>query len=471
MTSVVSERRIVVDGTMRGDLFVHALAQLPDDVRLTIAGAGGARRRFEAIASAYGIAERVEFASTAEGRTDTPEFSAMAELVEALGSPDDPPASSMRSGTSLGGERIAVVTNLPAPYRLPLFRGMHGRLTAEGAAFRVFFLADTSERSWMTATPDGFDYDVLSSVPLPIRSRRPLVPADLERRLRGFGPTIVVAAGLSPFVATRAGMFARRRAIPFGVWSGEIATMSTARNRLRQLQRHRLARLADFGIAYGFHAAEYLRLLQPNLPVVYARNTSVATAQPRTGSVAGAVELLAVGDLASPRKGIDIAVDALRLLPDLDCRLTVVGGGRMLDDLSQTASRDERIRFLGGLSPAEVQLEYGRAHAFVFPSRSDIFGLALVEAMAAGLAVITASNPGVAGDLPVDGRNALILERHDPSLWAESIRRIVEDAELRATLGEAAAHSVARRWTMAHSVDAMLAGLRLGAELQTGSRT
>jgi glycosyltransferase involved in cell wall biosynthesis len=469
MTSLASERRVVAGGTAKSDLFLHALAQLPDEVELTLSATGAERQRLEALARAYGINDRVEIAASAAAGA-APEFSTMAELVESLASPDDPPSSSARAGASLDGERIALVTNIPAPYRLPLFGAMHDRLSAEGAAFRVFFLADTSERSWMNATPDGFDYDVLSSIPLPIGQRRPLVPANLERRLAGFRPTIVVGAGLSPFVSMRAGMFARRRAIPFGIWSGEHATMATARSRLRRLQRQRLVRLADFGIAYGFYAAEYLRPLRPELPVVYGRNTSVSAAQARTTRGGGPVELLAVGDLASPRKGIDIALEALQHVPDLDCRLTVVGGGAMQKDLVQTASRDERIRFLGALSPADVQLEYARADVFVFPSRADIFGLALVEAMAAGLATITASNPGAVGDLPVDGHNAVIVDGHDPAVWAESIRRVVEDDQLQGALGDAAARTVGRRWTMAHAADAMLAGLRLGSELQRGSR-
>src|SRR5205814_5257199 len=116
-----------------------------------------------------------------------------------------------------------------------------------------------------------------------------------------------------------------------------------------------------FGLAYGFYAAEYLRLLRPDLPVVYARNTSVTEALPRAMGSNRPVELLAVGDLTSPRKGIDIALKALQLLPDLDCRLTVVGGGAGLNDLARTANRDGRVRFLGALPPAEVQLEYASA--------------------------------------------------------------------------------------------------------------
>ena len=169
MTSVASERRIVAGDTTRVDLFVHALAQLPDEARLTLSASGAERARLEALARAYAIDERVEFTSSGDSR-GAPEFSTMGEFVEAVGVPDDPPSSSMRAGASLDGERVAVVTNFPAPYRLPLFRGMHERLAADGATLRVFFLSDTPVRSWMNETPDGFEYDVLSSVSLPVRS-------------------------------------------------------------------------------------------------------------------------------------------------------------------------------------------------------------------------------------------------------------------------------------------------------------
>ena len=208
-------------------------------------------------------------------------------------------------------------------------------------------------------------------------------------------------------------VFARRRGISFGLWSGEHSAMATAQSAVRRLQRRRLLASADFGIAYGSASAQYLSALNRELPVVFGRNTSMpnesAAAHHRARD---RIEIVTVGDLASPRKGIDILVDALASVPALRCRLTIIGGGRLLSALRGRAEGDRRIRFLGPLPPAAVRDVYGAADVFAFPSRSDVFGLALVEAMGSGLAVATTRAPGAVADLCVDGHNAMVLSGH-----------------------------------------------------------
>jgi glycosyltransferase involved in cell wall biosynthesis len=472
---------------IRADLLVHALAQLPNELRAAVGADGAERDRITLLARAYGVEDRVIFEGSgfgspcgrlvrpAEDRPlDASGATTMAELIEAASSPGDLGASLRYDDDLFAGERIAFVTNLPAPYRIPLFHQIHRRLAAAGSDFRVFFLAERARaRAWMTSgTPIMFEHEFVSSVELPLRKRRPLlpvnkrrplVPVNLERRLASFDPAVVLTAGFSPFVSGRAARYAERRGVLLGLWSGEISTTSTAKSRLRRLQRARLAARFDFGIVYGFHAGEYLRRLCPDLPLVYGRNTSPVSPLPRQRPARPSpVELLAVGDLTSPNKGIDVLVDALRLLPGLPCRLTVIGGGRLLPMLEESARRDRRIRFLGSMRPEGVRDFYGRADVFLFPSRGDIFGLALVEAMGSGLAVLSSRNPGAVGDVSVNGRNTLLIDGHRPEAWAAPIERIVLDHDLRRSLGEAASTTISRRWTIEHAADAMIAGLRLG---------
>jgi glycosyltransferase involved in cell wall biosynthesis len=360
----------------------------------------------------------------------------------------------------LDGERVAIVTNVPAPYRLPLFEHLHRRLEDAGAALRVFFLADSpAARPWMRSAEErAFEHELLSSVALPLGPRGRLLPRNLERRLSSFRPTVVVAAGFSPLVAGRAATVARSRGATYGIWSGEHRRMRSADSRSRRLSRRLLARAADFGAAYGFEAAAYLRRLRPALPVAIVRNTSASFAE-RVPAEREEVRLLAVGDLSSARKGIDVLLDALARAPDLPCRLTVVGGGALQGELAARA--DERVRFLGPLPPEQAQRQYADADVFLFPSRADVFGLALAEAMGAGLAVVTASAPGAVGDLCVHGRNALVVDGPDPAAWAQAIRGVVEDGSRREALAAAARRTVASRWTIDHSAGAWIAALRL----------
>ena len=100
------------------------------------------------------------------------------------------------------------------------------------------------------------------------------------------------------------------------------------------------------------------------------------------------------------------------------------------------------------------------ADIFLFPSRYDVFGLAVVEAMGAGLATVVSSLPGAVDDLCVSETNCLVVDG-GPDDWATAIGRLVEDAELRTRIGKAAAATIRDRWTLEHAASAMLAGFRL----------
>ena len=158
-------------------------------------------------------------------------------------------------------------------------RGLADRLAA-AAELCVFFLAaGASSRPWLDSGQAlGFRHEFLRSVSIPVRRRPPRAPLGLRRRLRRYSPTIVLAAGFSPLVGSRAARHATWAGVPLGIWSGEIATTRAGRSRPRHLQRRRLATRADFAIAYGSLSERYLKQLAEDLPVVIGRNTSVVAA-------------------------------------------------------------------------------------------------------------------------------------------------------------------------------------------------
>ena len=467
MAEALAERRLAgaVWRESRPDLLVHALAQLPEDVLLELDGIGVEEEGIRLLARAYGLEERVAFRQPKPGGRGRIGEATLAEVVEPLWTQDDDPARIRVDLNVLAGARVAVITNIPAPYRIPLFECLAQRLAEADARFRVVFLSRAARgRPWMRSPATlAFEHEFTRSCELPLGPRRALVPLDLERRLLAYRPSIVVTAGLSPAVSGRAILAARRLGAVVGVWSGETRVMGTATRRVRRLVRRRILDAADFAIAYGFEAGEYLRGLVPALPLVYGRNTSGTNgvAQARSGRPR-VVEILAVADLASARKGIDVLVDALALVPALGCRLTVIGDGGLRTSLERRAADDPRIRFVGALPPARTLERYARSDVFAFPTRADVYGLALVEAMGAGLAVVTSAAPGAVSDLALSGRNCLVVNSHRADEWAAALERVVGDEELRRSLGEAAERTIRRRWTIEHACESFLAGLRLG---------
>jgi glycosyltransferase involved in cell wall biosynthesis len=337
---------------------------------------------------------------------------------------------------------------------------MASRIQAAGGDFRVFFVSGIpSDRGWMASDTLGFDHEFLTSFEPGRRRGRRAVPLNLESRLGAFAPTILLAAGFSPVVAARAARFAGRRGIPYGMWSGEIPSRPTANSSLRARERRWLAERAAFAIAYGWESARYLDSLDADLPVVVGRNTTVL---PEAAPVAERepVRLLSVAR-AERGKRLDLALDAARELRAGSALLTVIGDGPELERLQLRAATLQTARFVRALPHDQVRRAYEDADVFVFPSAYDIFGLVLIEAMAAGLCLVTSSAPGAVADVVVHRRNALVVGPEEPRAWGAALREVVERPRLRRSLGEAARRTILRRWTIAHAADAMIAGLRL----------
>lgn len=92
----------------------------------------------------------------------------------------------------------------------------------------------------------------------------------------------------------------------------------------------------------------------------------------------------------------------------------------------------DNIQFLGRLGTAELRPLYQRCKVFVFPSTAETFGMPLVEAMACGAAIASSSStamPEIVGDA------ALLFDPMDVPAMGAVLIRLLEDGELRRTLG------------------------------------
>ena len=138
------------------------------------------------------------------------------------------------------------------------------------------------------------------------------------------------------------------------------------------------------------------------------------------------------------RKGLDVALaavaEARRDLPGL--RLAVVGvpPGKAADG----------VDWLGVIPQALMAEVYGHADLLLFPTRYESFGLVVIEAMAAGLPVIVSD--AIGAGIVTDGRNGVVVCGHDPSRYAEALRRLADPA-VRAAMA-AANQEDARRFSI-----------------------
>jgi glycosyltransferase involved in cell wall biosynthesis len=134
----------------------------------------------------------------------------------------------------------------------------------------------------------------------------------------------------------------------------------------------------------------------------------------------------------SPEKGVLELVAAAEDLP-----LVVAGDGPL---------RAQVPGALGMVAHDELLRLYGRAAVVACPSRREGFGVACLEAMAAGRPVV-ASAVGGLRDLVVDGETGLLVPPGDVPALRAALERLLGDAELRARLGRAARERVLAEFT------------------------
>ena len=141
-----------------------------------------------------------------------------------------------------------------------------------------------------------------------------------------------------------------------------------------------------------------------------------------------------------PRKGIDTAIEALGHLPE-EAELTVVGGGsrreeQRLKELAASLGVAERVVFAGHRDRRGLIAAYAATDVVLFPVRwNEPWGLVGIEAMAQGRPVV-ATGRGGSGEYLRDGENCLLFEADDAAALAVAVRRLADDADLRARLRE-----------------------------------
>ena len=153
------------------------------------------------------------------------------------------------------------------------------------------------------------------------------------------------------------------------------------------------------------------------------------------------LQLLAVGATV-PRKGYDVLIEALSQLKNNDWHLTVVGATdrdprhmTQLREATLKSGRRGQISFTGAVSDEDLQRHYARADIFVLPSLFEGYGMALTEALAHGLPIITTTAGAVAETVPDDA--AIKVDPGDTTALVDALTKVVDDAALRADLAEA----------------------------------
>jgi glycosyltransferase involved in cell wall biosynthesis len=193
-----------------------------------------------------------------------------------------------------------------------------------------------------------------------------------------------------------------------------VAVSSRARERL-------------LGLGVSPHAIE-LSLQSADLEPIHAALRSGDPPSP--GSP---VRLLTVGRLV-PDKNLARLLEALALA-GVSAELHIHGVGPLEPELREAAQRlGVAAVFHGFSTTVEMARAYAGADVFALVSTFEPFGVAVREAVAAGLPLLCSRRVGAVDDLALDGGNAILIDPEDVGAIASGLGRLCDDVALRERL-------------------------------------
>ncbi len=259
----------------------------------------------------------------------------------------------------------------------------------------------------------------------------PSLPSVLRRLFQEFVPEIVTLHWPNPLAAFA--LQCVRGRLPAGsrftVWyHADITRQRLGAMMLSPLLRSLLDRADGIAVSTGS-----LRDRSPKL----SRRSAKVRVIPfgidaeawRLDTTPGEGPFLFVGRLVY-YKGLDLLLEAVASVPDI--HLEIVGDGPLRDRLSRRAAEPDlqgRIHMHGELDDTDLRQVMARCAALVLPSleRSETFGLVQIEAMAAGLPVISTQLPTGVAEVNVHQETGLIVPPGDRAALAEALRDVVAD--------------------------------------------
>ena len=362
--------------------------------------------------------------------------------------------------------RVAIVTNIPAPYRVPVFDRVS---QVEGIELTVFYAARSEpDRQW-DLPPIAYRHVFLDGQ-MVSRSGRFIHhnPAIWDELLRQ-SPDVVVTTGYNPthLLAYFYTLLYGKRHV--------VMTDGTVDSEQRLSWMHRRLRAHIIGRSAAGVAASHggWRLLRSYGMPADRLHFSPLCANPDANWQAAAdgprdLDLLFSGRLVALKNaGFALRVaDGLARLLGREVRMAVLGDGPLLGELQAQAAALRpavQVEFAGHVPQQALPAWFGRARLFIFPTRWDPWGVVANEAMEAGTPVLVSPHAGVAEDLVRDGHNGRVLPLEEPR-WVDAAAALLQAPAAWQRLADNAKQTVA-----AYRADAAAAGLA-DAVLRAGGR-
>ncbi|UCH74789.1 MAG: glycosyltransferase family 4 protein [Rhodospirillales bacterium] len=274
------------------------------------------------------------------------------------------------------------------------------------------------------------------------------------------GPTVAARLGI-PYVLAEASFAPKQAAGPWAAGHAAVAAAIREAERVICINRDDAACLRPL-----LQSARRLNEINPFLDIEPARDArNRRTAHRRTLAARLGIEpgVPWIAVVAMMRQGDKLASyrmlgDALDRIGDRRWVLLVAGDGPARPEVAKALNFGDRVRFLGVLDEPAVDQLNAAADLGAWPAVNEAFGMAALEAQAAGLPLVVGDRPGVR-QIVQAGETALLAGPEDPAAFARALASLLDDPIRRREMSAAALARVAREHSLsvaAHRLDAVV---------------
>jgi glycosyltransferase involved in cell wall biosynthesis len=315
-----------------------------------------------------------------------------------------------------GPARILLITNIIAPYRIPLLNAFSDRL---GDRFSTWFMHETEpDRQWRIEWEAmRFSHRVLPGTTIRFLNTYWHLNPGFAMRLFREHPDVVVMGGYNSLHYPIVMGYTKVTGARLILWNESHFDSSLQNKGMVRLAKRAMvsaaaafltpsARAQEYVVAYGADPHACFRMYNCIDPERFRPRGD------RRRSY-GDLRLLFVGRL-TPFKGLGVALDALAGVPG-DWTLTVAGTGPEEDRLKAQARAlgiADRVDFLGFVPYEAMPDIYSRHNYFMLPTFNDPCPLVVNEALCAGLFCILSRFAGNADEFIADGVNGVTFDPH-----------------------------------------------------------
>lgn len=346
--------------------------------------------------------------------------------------------------------RVALITNIMAPYRIPLLNQL-------AQSFKLTVLAETGtkwNRHWpVPSKAKDFKLAILTARGWKIPGREASISFRAARRLLGkldeVEPDVILVGGYSSPGTLLGIAWASLRNVPSILWFGTTKWSVHYDGRVARAIKRHIVTQVDAYFTYSRAATDYLRSLGvPRKSIFTGINIGdIGAAELGSNSVdpnaTSQLRFVYAGQMIR-RKGIFEMLDAFECARlEGNWQLSIIGSGPLATEVAMRAKAQlgGHVELRGFMNQDMLYRVFSRSHVLVVPSLQETGAIVTSEGLAHGMYVIGSCFDGVAEDLLTRGLSGTTVDPSETGRFAEEIR---EAAQL------VAARQVSRRVIRQH---------------------